>query len=405
MRGDKMTDYEKLQMTADKNEGSFVRNLQGQTGTGFEKNTHIHKDWYATTIDYDEALDQAQRAVDEREDILAPVKDVQGSVNEDGNFVFNVAGREFQPTDHAIEQFSIRVKVPSSSVMRELRNQDDYDAQDADVMTYLANNALRRLDQEKVYRLRTYTDGTCRAFVTDKYAPIDNRWYLETLQEFLPEGRLSHWKGDEDTIFGNVLLPDTIMDYGTDDDSDYGGMISIGNCEIGKRRISQVPSLFRSICLNGCIWGQVSGKQIKRRHIGTIDLDALKLEIGQNIEHQLPLLPNGITKFLAMRELENGDVSMKNIIAAICKDERLGKKEAVVVLDQYAQFENQERNLFGVVNAITRAGQKFDNTTWVKFDELGGNLMETDASRWAAILKRADSLQDKDFEKIFAAAV
>jgi len=399
-----MSDYEKLQMTADKNEGNFVRTLQGQTGTGFEKNTHVHKDWYATTIDYDEALDEAQRAVDEREDILAPVKDVQGSVNTDGNFVFKVGDREFQPTDHAIEQFSIRVKVPSSSVMRELRGQKDYDAQDADVMTYLANNALRRLDQEKIYRLRTYTDGTCRAFVTDKYAPIDNRWYLETLQEFLPEGRLSHWKGDEDTIFGNVLLPDTIMDYGTDDDSDYGGMISIGNCEIGKRRISQVPSLFRSICLNGCIWGQVSGKQIKRRHIGTIDLDALKLEIGQNIEHQLPLLPNGITQFLAMRELENGDVSMKNIIAAICKDERLGKKEAVVVLDQYAQFENQERNLFGVVNAITRAGQKFDNSTWVKFDELGGSLMETDASRWAAILKRADSLQDKDFEKIFATA-
>jgi hypothetical protein len=400
-----MSDYEKLQMTADKSEGSFVRNLEGVTGTGFAKDSHVHKDWYATTIDYDEALDEAQRAVDEREDILAPVKDVQGSVNEDGNFVFKVGDREFQPTDHAIEQFSIRVKVPSSSVMRELRNQEDYDAQDADVMTYLANNALRRLDQDKIYRLRTYTDGTCRAFVTDKYAPIDNRWYLETLQEFLPEGRLSHWKGDEDTIFGNVLLPDTIMDYGTDDDSDYGGMISIGNCEIGKRRISQVPSLFRSICLNGCIWGQVSGKQIKRRHIGTIDLDALKLEIGQNIEHQLPLLPNGITKFLSMRELENGDVSMKNIIAAICKDERLGKKEAVVVLDQYAQFENQERNLFGVVNAITRAGQKFDNMTWVKFDELGGSLMETDASRWAAILKRADSLQDKDFEKIFAAAI
>ena len=400
-----MTDYEKLQMTANASEGSFVRELQGQTGVGFQKDMHVHKDWYATTIDYDEALDKAQRAVDEREDILAPVKDIEAILDGDGNFVFEVEGRQFAPTNHAIEQFAIRTKVPSSSVMRELRNAEDYDDQDGDCMTRLANNALRRLDQDKEYRLRTYTDGTCRAFVTDKYAPIDNRWYLETLQEFLPEGRLSHWKGDEDTIFGNILLPDTILDYGTDDDSDYGGMISIGNCEIGKRRVSQAPSLFRSICLNGCIWGQVSGKQINRRHIGTIDLEALKVEIGQNIEHQLPLLPNGITKFLAMRELENGDVSMKNIIAAICKDERLGKKEAVVVLDQYAQFENQERNLFGVVNAITRAGQKFDNTTWVKFDELGGNLMETDASRWAAILKRADSLQDKDFEKIFAAAV
>ena len=400
-----MTDYEKLQMTANASEGSFVRELQGQTGVGFQKDMHVHKDWYATTIDYDEALDQAQRAVDEREDILAPVKDIEATLDDDGNFCFNVEGREFKPTDHAIEQFAIRAKVPSSSVMRELRNAEDYDQQDGECMVNLAENALRRLDQDKEYRLRTYTDGTCRAFVTDKYAPIDNRWYLEVLSEFLPDGRLSHWKGDEDTIFGNVLLPDTILDYGTDDDSDYGGMISIGNCEIGKRRISQAPSLFRSICLNGCIWGQVSGKQIKRRHIGTIDLDALKLEIGQNIEHQLPLLPNGITKFLAMRELENGDVSMKNIIAAICKDERLGKKEAVVVLDQYAQFENQERNLFGVVNAITRAGQKLDNMAWVKFDELGGGLMETDASRWDAILKRADSLQDKDFEKIFAAAV
>ena len=400
-----MSDYEKLKMTADASEGSFVRTLQGETGTGFAEDIHVHKDWYATTIDYDEALDEAQRAVDEREDILAPVKDIEATLDDDGNFCFNVEGREFKPTDHAIEQFAIRAKVPSSSVMRELRNQDGYDQHDGDCMVNLAKNALRRLDQNKEYRLRTYTDGTCRAFVTDKYAPVDNRWYLETLQQFLPDGRLSHWKGDEDTIFGNILLPDTIIDYGQDDDSDYGGMISIGNCEIGKRRVSQVPSLFRSICLNGCIWGQISGKQIKRRHIGTIDLEALKVEIGKNIEHQLPLLPNGITKFLAMKEFENGDVSMRNIIAAVCKDERFSKKESSEVLEQYATYENNDRNLFGVVNAVTRAGQIFDNATWVKFDEVGGSLIDTDASRWSAILKRADSLQDKDFEKIFAAAV
>ena len=397
--------YEKLKMTADQNEGSFVRTLQGTTGVGFAENQHVHKDWYATTIGYDEALDAANDAARDREDILAPVKNIQGSVNDDGAFVFKVGDREFVPTDHAIEQFAIRAGVPSSSVMRELRKQKDYDQQDADVMTYLANNALRRLDQDKEYRLRTYTDGTCRAFVTDKYAPVDNRWYLETLKEFMPEGRLSHWKGDEDTIYGNILLPDTIIDYGTNDDSDYGGMISIGNCEIGKRRISQEPSLFRSICLNGCIWGQVSGKQIRRRHIGTIDLDSLKVEIGENIEHQLPLLPNGITKFLAMRDFENGDVSMKNIIAAVCKDERFSKREASNVLDQFATHENHERNLFGVVNAITRAGQEFDSATWVKFDAVGGSLMDVDASRWAAILKRADSMQDKDFAKVFMTAV
>ena len=399
-----MSYYEKLQMTADKNEGSFVRDLQGKTGTGFAENTHVHKDWYASTISYDDALDQAQRAATEREDILAPVSDIQASVNSDNQFVFAVHDREFRPTDHALQQFSIRSGVPSSSVLRNLRDQETYDQQDADVMSYLANNSLRKLDQDKVFRLRTYTDGTCRAFVTDKYAPVDNRWYLEVLQEFLPDGRLSHWKGDEDTIYGNILLPDTILDYGTDDDSDYGGMISIGNCEIGKRRISQTPSLFRSICLNGCIWGQVSGKQIRRRHIGDIDLDSLKYEIACNIEHQLPLLPNGITKFLAMRDFENGNVSMKNIIAAVCKDERIGKRESTEVLNQYATYENHERNLFGVVNAITRAGQEFDNATWLKFDEIGGSLIETTETRWFAILKRAESMQQADFDKVFLLA-
>jgi hypothetical protein len=390
----------KIEMTAGKSEGSFVANLQGATGVGFAENQHVHKDWWKTTTSYDDALDQAQRAATDREDILAPVKDIQGSVNSDNEFVFMVGDREFKPTDHALQQFSIRSNVPSSSVLRELRNQEDYDSQDADVMTYLSNNALRRLDQDKVFRLRTYTDGTCRAFVTDKYAPVDNRWYLETLQEFMPEGRLSHWKGDEDTIYGNILLPDTIIDY-TDDDSDYGGMISIGNCEIGKRRISQTPSLFRSICLNGCIWGQIKGKQIRRRHIGDIDLGELKIEIGENIEYQLPLLPNAITKFLTMRDFENGDVSMKNIIAAVCRDERIGKREATEVLGQYAEYENHERNLFGVINAITRAGQAFDNATWLKFDEIGGSLLETTDNRWSAILKRADSMQDADFAKVF----
>ena len=395
-----MNYYDKIEMTAGKNEGSFVADLQGKTGVGFAENHHVHKDRYATTISYDDALDSAQRAATNREDILAPVSQIQGSVNSDNEFVFSVQDREFRPTDHALQQFSIRSGVPSSSVLRELRGQEDYDQQDADVMSYLANNALRRLDQDKVFRLRTYPDGTCRAFVTDKYAPVDNRWYLETLQEFMPEGRLSHWKGDEDTIYGNILLPDTIIDY-TDDDSDYGGMISIGNCEIGKRRISQTPSLFRSICLNGCIWGQVKGKQIRRRHIGDIDLGALKIEIGENIEYQLPLLPNAITKFLTMRDFENGDVSMKNIIAAVCKDERIGKRESTEVLGQYAEYENHERNLFGVINAITRAGQAFDNATWLKFDEIGGSLLETTDSRWSAILKRAESMQAADFEKVF----
>ena len=382
-----MSEYKKLRMTADKSAGNFVKTLKGQTGTGFAENTHVHKDWYATTISYDDAMENLQRAADDREDILAPAKNINAVV-EDGEFKLSVGDRSLCPTDWALQQ----------------RAQEDADEQDAKVMMQLANNALRRLEQDKVFRLRTYTDDTCRAFVTDKYAPIDNRWYLDVLKDTLPGGRLSHWRGDEDTIFGNVLLPDTIIDYGQDDDSDYGGMLSIGNCEIGKRRISQIPSLFRSICLNGCIWGQVAGQQIKKRHIGEIDLTTLRLQIEQNIEAQLPLLPLGIRKLLDTQSMDADGVRMKNVIAAVAIDNKFSKREASEVLSQWATYEREDKNLFGVVNAVTRAGQTFDPQNWVRFDQIGGQLLEMSPSRWDSTVKRADSLDVKDFDKVFAMA-
>jgi hypothetical protein len=282
-----------------------------------------------------------------------------------------------------------------------MRNIKGFDSHDANTMAIVGNNALRRIDPDKKFRLRTYTDGTCRAFVTEQYAPVDNRWYLESLAEFVPGGRFSHWRGDEDTIYGNILIPDTIMDYGSDD-SDYGGMISVGNCEIGTRRISQTPSLFRAICMNGCIWGQTAGEKIRRVHRGNIDLDKLKLEIAQNIQQQIPLLAPGIKQFLATRSLETGKSSVKGVVATIASDYKLSKREASEFLTQYGTYEAENRNLFGIINGLTRAGQEFDNKTWVRLDEIAGDLLQTSADRWSTILRRADTFTDKDYEKVFS---
>lgn len=397
-----MSVYEKIKIDSDVTEGSFVRGLVGHTGTGFAENTHVHKDWWAKTESYDTVMEKTQTAIDNREDVMVKAGQVVCTVNNDVMQFTTADGRSFTPTDHCLEQFSIRTKVPSSSVMRELRKIDGYDEQDADLMARLGNNALRRIDPDKEFRIRTYTDGTARAFVTDKYAPIDNRWYLETLREFLPEGRFSHWRGDEDTIYGNILLPDSIMDYGQDDDTDYGGMVSVGNCEIGKRRITQTPSLFRAICMNGCIWGQTKGKDISKVHRGKIDLDSLKVLIAENIEYQLSILPDGIRKFLDTRTQSLNDANVKGVIAAVANDYKLTKKQATESLEQYLAHETHEQNMFGVINAITRAGQVFDNDSWVRLDEVGGMLMDTSASRWTNILARAKTYTDKDFEKVYA---
>src|SRR6056300_210407 len=397
-----MSDYAKLKIDSDITEGSFVRNLVGNTGTGFAENTHVHKDWWAKTESYDTVMEKTQTAIDNREDVMVKAGEIVCD-SEGDKFRFTLAdGRSYVPTDHCLEQFSIKAKVPSASVLRELRKLDGYDEGDCSTMIKIGNNALRRIDPDKVFRLRTYTDGTARAFVTDKYAPIDNRWYLETLREFLPEGRFSHWRGDEDTINGNILLPDSIMDYGQDDDTDYGGMVSVGNCELGKRRITQTPSLFRAICMNGCIWGQTKGKDISKVHRGKIDLDSLKVRIAENTEYQLSILPDGIRKFLDTRSESLNDANVKGVIAAVATDYKLTKRQATESLEQYLAHETHEQNMFGVINAITRAGQVFDNESWVRLDEVGGMLMDTSASRWTNILARAKTYTDKDFEKVYA---
>ena len=405
---------DKLNMSGvSSDEGSFVRNLEGRTGTGFQEGSHVHKDWWAKTISYESGMEAIESGVGERDDILCERQHMQPSISESGRFCFEyIDGREFFPTEHAIKQMATASNT-STFYMRSLlnnpldsKNEERFgrDRQDAETLVVASRNALRRVPKDKKFRFRTYTDGTLRAWLTESYAEVDNRWYMEALQDIIPNGRLSHWKGDADTIFGNILVPESIIDYGQDDDSDYGAMVSIGNCEIGTRRISQYPSLFRSICMNGCIWGQVKGTSVSRVHRGKIDLNELKFQIGNNIETQLSLIPAGLERFMATRSMKIVG-KMKNVIATICKDNKLSKVESSEVLTQWVTNEREHENLFGVVNAVTRAGQNFSNSSWVKFDSLGGKLLDMGDNKWSNILSRAGSTEDKSVNAVFSGSV
>ena len=99
--------------------------------------------------------------------------------------------------------------------------------------------------------------------------------------------------------------------------------------------------------------------------------------------------------------MEVEEAKMQQVFATVAMDNKLTKKEVKEVFSQWGQYERDDRNLFGVVNAVTRAGQTLDNMSWVKFDGIGGKLMDTSESRWASILTRAASLDDKDLEKAY----
>ena len=111
----------------------------------------------------------------------------------------------------------------------------------------------------------------------------------------------------------------------------------------------------------------------------------------------------GVRKLLELREMEVQDVTMKSVFAAVAMENKFSRNEASEVFGQWVDNERQDKNLFGVVNAITRAGQVFNNQSWVKFDQIGGSMLDMSESRWGGLVARADTLTDKDFEKIYAA--
>lgn len=393
-------------------EGSFVRTLVGETGVGFQEGFHVHKDWFAKTMTYDQAHEKLESERGKRVDVMAERRHIEAVVDGETCKIL-VCGKAYNPTEHAMNQLGTNIDT-STYFLNAMRKpvttykttkgvREDVvayqrDQQDAEVLAGVINNGLRRVEPDKKFRVRTYEDGTMRAFLTESYAEIDNRKYLDIISSIIPDGRVSHFRGDPDEIYANILIPDTIMNF-DDDDSDYGGMIACSNSEIGTGSARQHPSVFRSICLNGNIWGQTEGTKSKWVHRGGIDYLELAKAMHENINKQIPLLVPYIVAMQKAKELLFDETRVVQIIGAIAKDNNLPREQATEIIKQFNQFENNQRNAFGILNAVTRAGQFFGGRVCHQMDMIGGSL--ANGETWSKILKKGKTIDEKDLAKIF----
>jgi hypothetical protein len=383
-----------------KKEGEFV--LKGQELASKEGFKNVSAIWYRKTQSFDDGLEALEKGRAATEDVRATMQQMKPGVDKDGRLaIIHQDGRSFRPTEFAIGKLGEWAGCGSWFAGQLFPGSDKGDAE---TLAHVLANGLRKLDQTREFLWRTRKDGSLRALLTDRYAVIDNRWFLESLQRLIPGGRLSHWRGDADTIYGNILIPDTIRQ---EKDSDYGGMLSIGNSEIGERKVSSIPSIFRAICMNGCIWGAEVGRGIKQVHRGKIDTHALFLVLKDNLEAQIPLLPKGIEKLLGTRSLGWDGVSLKPVFAqAGYYEGKLSKKQMGTVMEGFVEESrvtpDTAKTLFGVINAFTRAGQKMSPADWVKLDTIGGELAEYGTDDWSRLTSRAKSLSKKEVEAAFA---
>ena len=393
--------------------GDFVlKNQKTSEDKGFQNVSAI---WLDQCIDYDTAMDKIANDQAKIQDIRGGLQDWKPTVNENDEVVLRYKdGREFVPTDHALKNIAVAGRT-SDWFLRDLRDDKSHqtkdevifkrDVDDAQLLVHCLKQTLwrdDRFDQEKDRLWRTWSDGSLRAMLSDKYAIVNNMWVMDVIREAIPGGMLSHWRGDADNMYGNILIPDSIRQ---EDDSDYGGMLSIGNSEIGMRRISSCPSVFRAICMNGCIWDQEKGRSIRQVHRGELNLSLLKNEIVRNLNEQIPLMNHGIDLLLKLREYGSNGVPMSKIVGQFCSDFRVTKKQSYGVLKAFAvekgEVDSLANSAFGVANAFTRFGQTLNDEGWVKFDEIGGKVVNITEAKWTATVERSKSIGEKDLEKIF----
>lgn len=398
--------------------GSSVKN-QAHFTDSQEKDAnckHVAAVWTRQCMTFDEGKEKLALDQSKIRDIKGPLSDWMAGVDSQDNFVmtYKPTGEEFKPTEKALKDIAV-IGKSSEWFLRDLTEDKvksnskgvesiDFkrDRRDAELLAQTVNVVLfsaDRVEQNKTRLFRVWRDGSqsLRALLSEQYAIVNNLWYLETLERLIPGGLLSHWRGDADTIFGNVLIPDSIRE---ESDSHYGGMLSIGNSEIGLRRILSMPSVFRAICMNGCIWEQEKGAAVSQVHRGTVDKDALAAQIAKNLQAQIPLLSGGIDALLGTRALSMGQVSTVRVVAQFFKEFKLPKSQSAKFFKHFnieiGIMGSEARTAFGLQAALTRLGQECDNETWVKFDQMAGEVVKMKREKWERILKNAEALDAKE---------
>ena len=380
-----------------KADGDFVLESQSlASDAGFSK---VSSDWLekdTEPISVERERLASTRA--NREAITATIGELKPVVAPKGSFALQYRDRLFYPDRHSCGQLGLMLGTGKAYPQSLLSG---YRKGDAEALAFAVAHGVRCADKDMVLTLRLTDGDRLRGILSANASWIRNEWYLGVLDEALPGARLSHYRGDEFTIYGNVLIPDTIRE---EDDSAYGAMVSIGNSEVGTRRFSQRGSLFRAICSNGCIWGQTKGQKLSVSRHSSRPPEEIRKAIVKNIHDQIPLAVASLQSLLGTRRFET-EVAVKPLIAEVAREHHLSKEQATAVLQAWwverRQTPDYEKSLFAIVNAVTRAGQGFGNETWVRFDEIGGRLASMAEDDWSSLVAKASRLPAKQVDRSF----
>lgn len=372
--------------------------------------THVSEIWVKKTLTFEEIIKKAQ-------DFQKRVRDYEGfnlsQFNAKGSGSLYIGGKEVVPSEHSLGQFGSMVGVPGGylnflrtdvpELFRDTVNKLTDRSKNIALDHQRAVDAARAAGAKKPSRpdhadrkvfIRALDNGfgnseTLRAVLSSRYAVINNLPVLETLGDIVPGGRVSHLDYDGDTLRANILVPDSLRQ---ENDSDYGGGISVLNNETGRFPLTSRPFVFRAICMNGNIWDRKDGVEFNRRHIGTVTWAELRKLLVMNIQNQIPLVQKNIEKVLNLKGLPVSEQEIQQAIVYVGRRERLTQK---VQRSWWEGYETEPfQSAFGLIQGLTRGAQTQEFETRELMETLSARLIDGNFDKTLSAARNAISADE-----------
>ena len=331
---------------------------------------------------------EIMRRAEAKRDFVAETPDLVFSEND---LSIGTAGH-FQLTEHAHSQIAERVGIPKRY----------YDRMKSEAPALLAGNVNHWFKETPERRMIRTLDGQARAFLSDRYHRIDHEQIADAVLPVIMEdgghGAVISCCVTEAKLYIQALFPRLEAEVRRGDPV-QGGVI-ISNGEIGNGALDIRPMIYRLVCTNGMIAGQVAEEaRLRRNHVGrriesgedysvycdeTLKADdrALTLKIRDSIRALAQ--PHLFNRILAEMREATQQRPVSHPIAAVSE---LGKTYPIAQGERDSILMNLIRGAdysqWGLVNAITELANEhpsYDRA--VELQAMGGRVLDLKPSEW-----------------------
>jgi len=338
-----------------------------------------------------ELAQEIVRRAEAKRDFVAETSDL---VFGDHSLVIGNAGA-YPLTDHAHGQIADRVGIPKRY----------YDRMKAEAPALLADNVNHWFQETPERRMIRTLSGQARAFLSDRYHRIDNEQITDAVLPVLLEngghGAVVSCCITDSKLYIQALFPRLEGEVRRGDPV-QGGVI-VSNGEIGNGALDIRPMVYRLVCTNGLVAGQVADDaRLRRNHVGrriaigedysvysdeTLKADdrALALKIRDSIRALMQ--PQLFHRILAEMRDATQQQPIANPIAAVSelsKTYPMAQGEQDSILTHLIR--NSDYSKWGMINAITESANdhpSYDRA--VELQMLGGHVLELKPNHWRAI--------------------